>query len=155
VSPPTGVHLQLISEPTLALSDPEKLQLIQLIYDHFFDVSEREIPTPISFLIDKKNRLCAIYRGHIDQNLLLEDCINININGSQLRSRSVPFIGIWASKQISSVRPLDFVEDLLDADLLDLAANYINKEINSLKEDELFPMLLKRLEALKSDRATP
>tara|TARA_B110000116_G_scaffold272433_1_gene297540 strand:+ start:476 stop:1714 length:1239 start_codon:yes stop_codon:yes gene_type:complete len=155
VSPPTGVHLQLISEPTLALSDPEKLRLIQLIYDHFFDVSEREIPTPISFLIDKKNRLCAIYRGHIDQNLLLEDCINININGSQLRSRSVPFIGIWASKQISSARPLDFVEDLLDADLLDLAANYINKEINSLKEDELFPMLLKRLEALKSDRATP
>ena len=147
--------MQLISESTLALSDPEKLRIIQLTYDHFFDVSEREIPTPISFLIDQKNRLCVIYRGHIDQDLLLEDCMNINIDGSQLRSRSVPFIGLWASKHISSARPLDFVEDLLDAGLLDQAANYINKEVNSLKEDELFPMLLKRFEALKSDRAVP
>ena len=154
-SPPAGVHLQLISESTLALSDPEKLRIIQLTYDHFFDVSEREIPTPISFLIDQKNRLCVIYRGHIDQDLLLEDCMNINIDGSQLRSRSVPFIGLWASKHISSARPLDFVEDLLDAGLLDQAANYINKEVNSLKEDELFPMLLKRFEALKSDRTVP
>ena len=81
--------------------------------------------------------------------------MNINIDGSQLRSRSVPFIGLWASKHISSARPLDFVEDLLDAGLLDQAANYINKEVNSLKEDELFPMLLKRFEALKSDRAVP
>ena len=139
----------------LVLTNPEKLQIIQLTYDHFFDISERNIPTPISFLIDQKNRLCAIYRGHIDQDLLLEDCKNINISGSELRSRSVPFSGPWASKQISSARPLNFVEDLLDAGLLDPAANYINKEMNSLKEDELFPMLLKRLEALKSDRTTP
>ena len=154
-SPPAGVHLQFISQSKLALTDPEKLQIIQLTYDHFFDISERNIPTPISFLIDQKNRLCAIYRGHIDQDLLLEDCINININGSELRSRSVPFSGQWTSKQILSARPLNFVEDLLDAGLLDPAANYINKEMNSLKEDELFPMLLKRLEALKSDRTTP
>ena len=155
LSPPADVHLQLISESDLAISDPEKLRIIQLTYDHFFDVSAREIPTPLSFLIDQKNRLCAIYRGRIDQDLLLEDCINIGINGYQLRSRSVPFSGSWASKQISSARPLNFVEDLLDAGLLDPAANYINKELNSLKEDELFPMLLKRLEALKSDRADP
>nr|MCS5661927.1 hypothetical protein [Dehalococcoidia bacterium] len=89
------------------------------------------------------------------QDLLLKDCKNINISGSELRSRSVPFSGPWASKQISSARPLNFVEDLLDAGLLDPAANYINKEMNSLKEDELFPMLLKRLEALKLDRITP
>ncbi|MFL2478703.1 MAG: CRTAC1 family protein [Verrucomicrobiales bacterium] len=155
LSPPKNVHLQLISESNLALSDPEKLRLIQLTYDHFFDISERKIPTPISFLIDQKNRLCAIYRGHIDQNVLLEDCVNIHIEGTQLRSRSVPFSGLWASKQISSARPLNFVEDLLDAGLLDSAANYINKEVNSLKKDELFPMLLKRLEALKSDRSVP
>ena len=155
LSPPKNVHLQLISESNLALSDPEKLRLIQLTYDHFFDISERKIPTPISFLIDQKNRLCAIYRGHIDQNVLLEDCVNIQIEGTQLRSRSVPFSGLWASKQISSARPLNFVEDLLDAGLLDSAANYINKEVNSLKKDELFPMLLKRLEALKSDRSVP
>ena len=155
LSPPKNVHLQLISESNLALSDPEKLRLIQLTYDHFFDISERKIPTPISFLIDQKNRLCAIYRGHIDQNVLLEDCVNIHIEGTQLRSRSVPFSGLWASKQISSARPLNFVEDLLDAGLLDSAANYINKEVNSLKKEELFPMLLKRLEALKSDRSVP
>ena len=155
LSPPKNVHLQLISESNLALSDPEKLRLIQLTYDHFFDISERKIPTPISFLIDQKNRLCAIYRGHIDQNVLIEDCVNIHIEGTQLRSRSVPFSGLWASKQISSARPLNFVEDLLDAGLLDSAANYINKEVNSLKKDELFPMLLKRLEALKSDRSVP
>ena len=155
LSPPKNVHLQLISESNLALSDPEKLRLIQLTYDHFFDISERKIPTPISFLIDQKNRLCAIYRGHIDQNVLLEDCVNIHIEGTQLRSRSVPFSGLWASKQISSARPLNFVEDLLDAGLLDSAANYINKEVNSLKKDELFPMLLKRLEALKSERSVP
>jgi len=154
-SPPAGVHLQLINQSKLALTDPEKLQIIQLTYDHFFDISERNIPTPISFLIDQKNRLCAIYRGHIDQDLLLEDCKNINISGSELRSRSVPFSGPWASKQISSARPLNFVEDLLDAGLLDPAANYINKEMNSLKEDELFPMLLKRIKALKSDRTAP
>jgi len=155
VSPPPGVHLQFISESDLAQNDPEKLRIIQLTYDHFFDVSERVIPTPISFLIDQQNSLCAIYRGHIDQDILLEDCKSININGSQLRSRSVPFSGIWASKQIPSVRPLNFVEDLLDAGLLDSAAKYINKHLNSLKEDELFPMLLKRLEALKSDLDVP
>ena len=133
LSPPKNVHLQLISESNLALSDPEKLRLIQLTYDHFFDISERKIPTPISFLIDQKNRLCAIYRGHIDQNVLLEDCVNIHIEGTQLRSRSVPFSGLWASKQISSARPLNFVEDLLDAGLLLVLVNLIQPRLLGAK----------------------
>lgn len=154
-SPPPGVYLQFIRDSDLEQNDPEKLRIIQLTYDHFFDVSERAIPTPISFLIDQENKLCAIYRGHIDRDVLSEDCKNINIQASQLRSHSVPFSGLWASKQIPSARPLNFVEDLLDAGLIDSAAKYIDKHISSLREDELFPMLLKRLEALRSDPAVP
>ena len=151
-NPPKGLTIKILNSEKLTKHNPEILELFQLTYDHFYEVINRPIPTPVSFLVSTEGNLRAIYRGVIDHNTLLEDLLRIEEGKLDLRNLSLPFEGIWASKSNPTARPLNFVEDLLDAGKLSVAESYIASEKNTLIQDEVFPMLLERLNALKKER---
>jgi hypothetical protein len=138
----------------LDIGEPEaeaggRLRLMQLAHDHFFDIKDRPAPTPLSFLIDREDRLCAIYRGAIDPAVLAADIAELSFDGEALRDASLPFTGIWVSPAMSEARPLSFAEDLLDAGMPDAAGRYIERYRDALARDPLFPELLARLRALR------
>ena len=151
-NPPKGLTLKILNSEKLAKNNQLLLELFQITHDHFYEIIGRAIPTPVSFLISTKGNLRAIYRGVIDPKTLSEDMISIQNDNLDLRNISLPFEGIWASRSNPTARPLNFVEDLLDAGKLSAAENYIASEKNTLIQDETFQMLLERLNALKKER---
>lgn len=148
--PPPGVALHTTSIEALRAAEPGRLRSIQVAHDHLFDVNDRPMPTPLSFLISADDHLCAIYRGRIDADVLRGDIANLSSQGEALRAASLPFAGRWVSGSPPRVRPLSFVEDLLDAGLLDAAERYMKHYQAELQRDELFPALVGRLRTLRS-----
>ena len=137
---------------SFSVNNPDQLELFQITYDHFYDVMARSIPTPISFLVDINGNLRSIYRGQIKNETLSNDIQLIESNQYKKRNLSLPFDGIWASESNPNARPLNFVEDLLDAGKITIAEKYIESEKSILVEDDVFPMLLQRIEAIKKER---
>ena len=151
-SPPQSVELKILNINDLTVNNPDQLELFQITYDHFYDVMARSIPTPISFLVDIDGNLRSIYRGRIKNETLSNDIQLIESNQYKKRNLSLPFDGIWASESNPNTRPLNFVEDLLDAGKITIAEKYIESEKSILVEDDVFPMLLQRIEAIKKER---
>ena len=151
-SPPQSVELKILNINDLTVNNPDQLELFQITYDHFYDVMARSIPTPISFLVDINGNLRSIYRGRIKNETLSNDIQLIESNQYNKRNLSLPFDGIWASESNPNARPLNFVEDLLDAGKITIAEKYIESEKSILVEDDVFPMLLQRIEAIKKER---
>lgn len=151
-SPPQSVELKILNINDLTVNNPDQLELFQITYDHFYDVMARSIPTPISFLVDIDGNLRSIYRGRIKNETLSNDIQLIESNQYKKRNLSLPFDGIWASESNPNARPLNFVEDLLDAGKITIAEKYIESEKSILVEDDVFPMLLQRIEAIKKER---
>ena len=151
-SPPEGIELRILNINDLTINNPTKLELFQITYDHFYDVTARPIPTPISFLVDINGNLRSLYRGRIISETLSNDIQLIESNQYNKRNLSLPFDGIWASESNPNARPLNFVEDLLDAGKITIAEKYIESEKSILVEDDVFPMLLQRIEAIKKER---
>lgn len=148
-APPAGVVLRTLSIEGLEADTPERLRLMRIAHDHPFDIRDRPAPTPLSFLIDPDDRLCAIYRGRVDAGVLAGDISNLSLEGEALRDASLPFVGIWASAAVPAARPLSFAEDLIDAGLLGAAGRYIEHYRDELRRDPLFEQLLARLNALR------
>lgn len=149
-SPPAGITIEILNIETLRRNNPLQLQLIQLVYDHFFYVTERPLQTPRSFLIDPEGQLCAIYRGRIDPAVLENDKSRLSVDGAALRLASLPFPGHWQSGTVPQAQPLSLAEELLDAGLVDSAGLYIKTHHALLQRDTSFPQLLKRLKALQN-----
>ena len=151
-APPEGVEIKIQNIDKLKITKPELLELFQITYDHFFDIFSRAIPTPVSFLIDTNGNLRSIYRGQIRPETLSKDIQMIESGGYDGRNLSLPFPGIWSSESNPSARPLNFVEDLVDAGKISMAEKYISDERENLIKDDVFPMLLKRIESIKKER---
>ena len=58
---------------------------------------QQPLPIPTSFLLDKKGRVAAIYKGHIKLSTLLDDVALLDKPENQARDAAVPFPGRWAS----------------------------------------------------------
>ena len=151
-APPEGVEVKIQNIDKLKITKPGLLELFQITYDHFFDIFSRAIPTPVSFLIDTNGNLRSIYRGQIRPETLSKDIQMIESGGYDGRNLSLPFPGIWSSESNPSARPLNFVEDLVDAGKISMAEKYISDERETLIKDDVFPMLLKRIESIKKER---
>jgi hypothetical protein len=149
-TPPAGIAIEILNIEMLRRNNPLQLQLLQLVYDHFFYVTERPPQTPRSFLIDPEGRLCAIYRGRIDPVVLENDKARLPVDGAALRLAALPFPGYWQSGTVPQAQPLSFAEELLDAGLVDPAGLYIKTHHNLLQRDASFPQLLRRLKALQN-----
>jgi len=149
-NPPAGVALKTLSIETLKRDDPERLRLLQIAADHPFDIKGRPMQTPLSFLIDANDLLCALYRGPIDPATLTRDIANLSLDADRRRATSLPFPGHWTGGSPPIARPLSLAEDLLDAGLLNAAERYIEHYREELEHDEIFPALLGRLRELKA-----
>ncbi|MFP6872898.1 MAG: ASPIC/UnbV domain-containing protein [Verrucomicrobiales bacterium] len=149
-NPPAGITLEILNIETLNKDNPLQLQLIQLVHDHFFYITQRPLQTPLSFLIDPEERLCAIYRGQIDPAVLENDKARLPVDGTALRLASLPFPGHWQSGTVPQAQPLSFAEELLDAGLVDSAGLFIKAHHDLLQRDVSFPQLLDRLKALQN-----
>jgi hypothetical protein len=149
-SPPEGLIPSVHYMEKLQQESPMLLQLARLVHDHFFYITDRSLQTPLSFLIDPEGRLCAIYRGQINDAILKKDVAGLKIQGEELRLASLPFPGQWQSGTVPRAEPLAFVEELLDAGLFGPARLYINEYRPLLQSDEFFPQLLARLQSIEN-----
>ncbi|MCH2059482.1 MAG: CRTAC1 family protein [Verrucomicrobiales bacterium] len=149
-SPPEGLIPSVHYMEKLQEERPILLQLARLVHDHFFYITDRSLQTPLSFLIDTEGRLCAIYRGQVNDAILKKDVASLKIQGEELRLASLPFPGQWQSGTVPRAEPLAFVEELLDAGLLGPARLYINEYRPLLEPDEFFPQLLARLQSMEN-----
>jgi hypothetical protein len=149
-NPLQGITLNVLYIEKLHEENPLQLQLIQLLHDHFFYTTQRSQETPLSFLIDSEGRLCAIYRGRVDRDILKKDTARLRINGAPLRIASLPFTGHWQSGTVPQAEPLGFAEELLDAGLVSSAGLYIKEHLTLLQLEPSFPQLLGRLKAMEN-----
>ncbi|MCP4846486.1 MAG: CRTAC1 family protein [Verrucomicrobiaceae bacterium] len=149
-NPPQEIAINVLYAEKLHEDNPLQLQLIQLLHDHFFYITQRSLETPLSFLVDPEGRLCAIYRGRIDRETLKKDTASLKIDGAPLRMASLPFKGHWQSGSLPEAEPLGFAEELLDAGLVSSANLYIREHFTLMQSDEAFPQLLERLKEMEN-----
>ena len=73
-------------------SDLEKLQLL---HDTIYEL-HTPLPVPTSFLVDRRGRVVAIYKGSVEPDQLLADLLRIRVETTeQWRQATLPFPGTW------------------------------------------------------------
>ncbi len=77
-------------------ASPETLDVLDIFHRTFVEM-QQPLPIPTSFLLDKKGRVAAIYKGHIKLSTLLDDVALLDKPENQARDAAVPFPGRWAS----------------------------------------------------------
>ena len=77
-------------------ASPEMLDVLDIFHRTFVEL-QQPLPIPTSFLLDKKGRVAAIYKGHVPLSTLLDDVALLSKPESEARDAAVPFPGRWAS----------------------------------------------------------
>jgi len=82
---------QALSFPVLLATD-EVAGIYNIIYRHLFD-RRRDLPIPVSFLLDREGMIVKLYQGPVDPQLLFEDLNVIPTTPEQRMERALPFRG--------------------------------------------------------------
>ena len=114
--------------------EPQAMDQLQLINEWVYFRTSK-MPLPISFLLDERGELRAIYRGPIHWELLASDMDAIRNNDS-LRHWAVPFRGRWRLPERPH-RPLWVASRLLEFGDLPRAVDFIraNQKLAEMDED--------------------
>jgi tetratricopeptide (TPR) repeat protein len=127
----------------------DKLQIVhdELLEDH------RPLAVPVSCLIDRRGRLAVIYKGVTDVDQLLADARQLDVTGESRRETSVPFPGRWGGS-LEPYRLIDIAKELIRADYLDDAVDYLAQNHAQLASEVSYPDLLVNVgtELLKQGR---
>ena len=75
------------------LADEETAGVYNLIYRHLFD-RRRDLPIPISFLLDTKGMIVRVYQGTVDPMRLLDDARSIPTENEARMRKALPFPGL-------------------------------------------------------------
>ncbi|NIP91957.1 MAG: redoxin domain-containing protein [Akkermansiaceae bacterium] len=70
--------------------------ILKSVYRH------RQMPVPVSFLIDRGGWLSAIYKGPVALEQVIADRKELGKSPGAARAAAVPFAGIWAEQQFVS-----------------------------------------------------
>jgi Flp pilus assembly protein TadD/peroxiredoxin len=85
-----------ISFPTL-VAPPEVIGIYNILYRYLFD-RRRDLPAPISFLIDREGRIVKIYQGVVTTERLLEDIASLPQTAEERTRKALPFAGTLYEK---------------------------------------------------------
>ena len=114
---------------------------------------QRPLPLPSSYLLDRRGRLRAIYKGPVDVETLLADANLIDGDADQILAAAMPFDGRWLHRPGGS-SPLQIAVKLIEGDYQDDAIRYIQSLADDPPSMEEFgsASLLNLLGALQLDR---
>jgi thiol-disulfide isomerase/thioredoxin len=100
-----------------------------------------DLPVPISFLLDRQQRVAIIYRGPVDSSTLLADVRQLELPDDAWRAVALPAPGRWnVVPRGASV--LRIPRELVDRRQLDDALEYVQRNQALLRDDREFPKLL-------------
>ena len=88
-----------ISFPTLPtlLATPEIIGIYNILYRYLFD-RRRDLPAPISFLVDRDGLIVKIYQGRVSSERVIEDIASIPQTIEQRTRKALPFAGTLYEK---------------------------------------------------------
>jgi len=87
-------------------ANPDLADAMEVVHRFYFE-SQRPLPIPTSFLLDRHGRVAAIYKGPVSPERLLSDVKLLNESLEKQRDAALPFSGRWMSKPTSAnPRPL-------------------------------------------------
>jgi Flp pilus assembly protein TadD/peroxiredoxin len=87
-----SVARQQISIP-LVFATEEVAGIYNILYRHLFD-RRRDLPIPISFLLDRDGMIIKVYQGQVDASGLLKDIESGATDEHERTSRALPFPGL-------------------------------------------------------------
>ena len=79
----------------ILFANEETAGIYNLIYRHLFD-RRRDLPIPISFLLDREGMIVKVYQGTVDPARLLADALSIPVDQNARMGKALPFPGILA-----------------------------------------------------------
>jgi tetratricopeptide (TPR) repeat protein len=77
----------------LLFATEELAGIYNLIYRHMFD-RRRDLPIPVSFLLDQEGMIVKVYQGLVDLDHLLADVKSVPTTSTARRLKALPFQGI-------------------------------------------------------------
>ena len=149
--------VQLVEEMSFPFSTgestPELIQRLKTIHGLPFAL-DIAMPVPVSFLVDKSDRVVAMYRGPVDVERLLQD-VTARRRGSEAWQRAtLPLRGRW-NEIPAPLNRLAIPRDLLFRRQVNEAFRYVQRFAGDFAEEKEFPKLRAWLgdELIKADRA--
>jgi tetratricopeptide (TPR) repeat protein len=129
----------------IALADVlDKLEILQQeLFDYYFPFA-----VPISFLIDERGMLSALYRGPVSVDTLIEDLRKLDTGYEERVALSVPFPGKWAFK--TQYPPGDLADGFQER-FPDEAIRYLRFAVGRHESDLTNPGLTERLREFKEE----
>ena len=86
-----AAHYQTVA--TILFSTEEVAGIYNILYRHMFD-RHRDMPIPLSFLLDRDGMIVKVYQGFIDSSRLRSDSISIPSDQQLRMHRALPFPGL-------------------------------------------------------------
>ena len=86
---------QLRPSLPVVFADEETAGVYNLIFRHLFD-RRRDLPIPVSFLLDTKGMIVRVYQGPVDPASLLDDARSIPAENEARMRKALPFPGLLA-----------------------------------------------------------
>ncbi|MCA9216855.1 MAG: ASPIC/UnbV domain-containing protein [Planctomycetales bacterium] len=127
------------------VADDALVTKLQMLNDILFEVRQ-PLPVPTSFMLDRKRRVLAVYKGPISVDSVIADTTLTRSakTTAEWRDATVPFSGHWI--QTPKRRHLfQFVEHLTDLGFLDEAREYVLRDEKIFLSDPRWPALHQRL----------
>jgi Flp pilus assembly protein TadD len=90
---------QSFSFPVL-FATPEIAGVYNLIYRYLFD-RRRDLPVPLTLLLDADGRIVRVYQGAIDPDIVLQDARAIPANAAERMRSALPFTGILVQDRLT------------------------------------------------------
>ena len=98
-------------------------------------VSEKRfMPIPTSFLVNRKGKVCVIYKGEVTIDRLLADMQLLEADSASLFQAATPFAGRWIADAIGA-RPVVSARTYLEAGYMEEALHYLNESMRSGLKD--------------------
>jgi tetratricopeptide (TPR) repeat protein len=119
------------------------LDQVQILSDVLF-YDNTALPVPTSFLLDKKGRLAAIYRGPVSADRLLEDVALLPLEEPELAEAALVAPGKWHQAPAKlTLSPL--VEELRLAGYVDAAVQFATDNERAMEGEETWAVVANRL----------
>ncbi len=106
-------------------ADPQLLDGLDIL-QRVCVAQRHQMPIPTSFLIDNQNRLCAIYKGQVAVDRLLEDLERLQSEDEEPWEFGVPMPGKWSRTPVTAGSTfMELVFEYLNAGYLETAAELL------------------------------
>jgi hypothetical protein len=113
--------------------------------DTIFEL-QSPLPIPTSFLVDKRGRVVAVYKGPISTERLLADAGKLRVRSTdEWRQATLPFPGRWEMPPRQR-HLFEFVETLADRGYLRECQMYVRENKQMLTTHPRWPALARKLE---------